>query len=116
MTPFQHICESILFLDTNDMRTLKTQRIRSIRSLGKISPAALTSMNFVDTITNTLLEIQAYIVYHDFKIDDATWLAFNEDLWAQLPHATYSPIVFQLPTPIVIAPGPSLPHPDPSQL
>ena len=45
-------------------------------------------------------------MYHDFKIDDATWLAFDEYLWAQLPHATYVPSVVQLPTPIVTAPGP----------
>ena len=73
ITPFQHMCDNILFLHTDEMEILQTQRIRSIISLGNISPSALTSMNCVDAITNTLLENEAYIIYHDFEIDDATW-------------------------------------------
>ena len=63
-------------------------------------------MNFVDSIANTLLEIQAYLVYHYFKIDDVTWLDFDEDLWAQLPRATYVPSIVQLLIPIVTKPRP----------
>ena len=105
MTPFQHMCDTILFLDIDEMINLQTQRISSIRSLGNMSPASLTSMIFVDAIANMLLKIQVYIVYHDFKTDDSTWLDFDEDVWSQLPHATYAPIVVQLSTPIVAAPG-----------
>ena len=83
------------------MKTLQIQSIRSIISLGKMSPAALIFMNFVDAITNTLFKIQTYIVYHDFKIDDAAWLNFDANVWAQLSHATYAPSVVQLHTPIV---------------
>ena len=101
LTICQHMCDNILFFDTYDMRILQTQRIRHIRSLGNMSPTVLTSMDFVDEITNTLPEIQLYIVYHDFKIDDATWLVFDENLWTKLPHTTYTPSVVQLTTPIV---------------
>ena len=70
-----------------------------------MSTSALNSMNFVDAIANTLLEIQSYIVHYNFRIDDATWFAFDDHLWIQLPHAIYASSIVQLPTSTVTVPG-----------
>ena len=89
-TPFQHIIDNILFLDTNEIDTLMIHEINSIRSIGTMSSATLTSMNFADVITITLRQFQAYIVYHKFNIDTVTWLNFDEDLCGQLSHHTFA--------------------------
>ena len=73
--------------------------------MGNMPPVALISMNFVNVIASMILDIQAYIVYHDFKTADVTWLDFDDNSWAQLPRATYIPSVVQLITSIVTIPG-----------
>ena len=89
-TLFQHIVDNILFLNMDEIQILKNHEINSIRSIGTMSYATLTSMNFAHVIAITLRQFQAYIVYHKFNITTATWLNFDEDLWAQLPHHTFA--------------------------
>ena len=91
LTPFQHVVQNILFLDADEMKALTRLRIHSIRTIGLITHEILRDLNFADVISITLLQLKAYIVYHDFKIEDSTWLAFDENLWAQLPHHEFSP-------------------------
>lgn len=50
-------------------------------------------MACVDTIADILLQFQTYVVYQKFNIDTATWLNFNEMLWAQLPHHTFATVL-----------------------
>ena len=91
LTPFQHVVQNILFLDADEMKALTKVRIHSIRTIGLITHEILRDLNFADVISITLLQLKAYIVYHDFKIEDSTWLALDENLWAQLPHHEFSP-------------------------
>ena len=80
LTPFRHVVQNILFLDVDEMKAITKLRIHSIRTIGLITHEILRDLNFADVISITLLQLKAYIVYHDFKIEDSTWLALNEDL------------------------------------